>query len=140
MDQLPDTAEALGMRLGRRVDGWDIVVDEYTAAAAEARDGVGDAVGAAPFARTQAERAHLREETLLAELIYRTLRACENTLRFLLARREWEREGGDEALQEMRRMAHDGAPQRRRRCAIYAQAPWLDLAERTDGEFSPCAR
>jgi len=24
-------------------------------------------------------------------------------------------------------------------CHIYAEAPWLDLAERTDGKFSHCA-
>ncbi len=91
MDQLPATAEAVGMRCPGESDGWDIAVDEYAAAAAEARRHGNCLRRQNPSPEHRPTRVHLREETLLVELIHRTLRACENTLRFLLARREWER-------------------------------------------------
>ena len=139
MDRLPDTARAVGMNWRGESDGWEIAVDEYAAAAAEAQTAWELLVQAQPSARTEADRARLGEETLLVELVYRTLRSCENTLRFLLARREWERTGDHAAREEMRRIA---LMERRNASGaehIYRRAPWLDLAERSDGVFSPCA-
>ncbi len=146
MDRLPDTPRSLAMQWPGASDGWEIVIREYTIAAAEAEDAWRKLLAAAPLARTDADRAHLQEETLLTELVYRTFASCANVVRFLYARRERER-SNEEARETMRRIAFEtmrriALEERANALAalpIYAAAPWLDLAERTDGRFSPCA-
>jgi len=72
-------------------------------------------------------------------LVYRTFFCCENTIRFLRARDAWEQHGDPDARAEMQRLAACERDNARASLPIYAAAPWLDLAERTDGRFSPCA-
>ena len=139
MDRLPDTARAIGMDWAGPGDGWDIVVREYDAAAREAQAAWQLLAQAAPLTRTEADRVHLREETLLAELVYRTLYACANTVRFLMARRDFERDGDKAHLAEMAQSARLERQNALDALPIYEAAPWLDLAERTDGKYSRCA-
>lgn len=132
MRALPATAESLGLIPDDGSDGWAIVVREYTAAADAARAAWTLLRDAAPRAATPTDARNLREETDLTELLYRTFYACENTIRFLLARRD-----GDGA--EMRRLAALERANAAAAIPIYQSSPWLDLAVRTDGAFTPCA-
>jgi hypothetical protein len=138
MDSLPDTARAVSVAWDGDSDGWDIVIREYAAAAGEAEVAWEQLQHAQALARTPADQANLREELLLTELVYLTQRSCEHVLRFLQARRAHE-QGDASAWDEMKRVA---ALERENALAavhVYDEAPWLDLAERTDGKFSRCA-
>ncbi len=131
MRALPDTTAALGIIPDDGADGWEIVVREYAAAAREAEAAWRLLLDAAPRAATAMDARNLREETLLTELLYRTFLTGERTIRFLRARRAGDRD-------EMRRLALLERDNARAAIPIYAGAPWLDLAERTDGAFSRC--
>jgi len=138
MASLPDTAESVGIRWEGASDGWDIIVREYAAAAAEAEAAWRHLVEAAPLAPTEADRRNLREEALLTELVYRTMKACENTVRFLRARRECERTGDPSFRTAMREVALQEKANALAADHIYEEAPWLDISERRDGQFASC--
>jgi hypothetical protein len=131
MDTLPDTTGCLYLTPDDGSDGWGIVVREYTVAACEAETAWRLLHDAECRAATAMDARNLREESLLTELVYRTFLACENTIRFLLARRDGDRE-------EMRRLALLERDNALAAIPIYAHSPWLDLAERTDGTFNKC--
>jgi hypothetical protein len=139
MDVLPESAKQIGIEWEGESDGWDIVITEYTRAAQKARQAWEALRQAEPLIRTTADQQNLREEILLTELVYRTQWSCENVLRFLQARRDFERDSNLNAQAEMHRVAQIERENALAACHIYAEAPWLDLAERTDGTFSRCA-
>jgi hypothetical protein len=139
MNFLPESAKQIGIEWEDESDGWDIVIAEYTRAAQKACQAWEALRQAEPLTRTTADQQNLREEMLLTELVYRTQWSCENVLRFLQARRDFERDSSPNAQAEMRRVAHIERENALAACHIYAEAPWLDLAERTDGKFSHCA-
>jgi len=58
---------------------------------------------------------------------------------FLYARRQLEETGDPRQMETMRRVAVQEMENALGAAHIYGDAPWLDLAERTDGVFSPCA-
>ncbi len=138
MDALPDSAQAVRIQWPGDGDGWDIVLREYRAAAASARTAWRTLVEARPLTRTTADADNLEQETLLAELVYRTFVSCANTVEFLYARKRQEETGDRFHLKEMRRIAEQELKNAERATPIYEQAPWLDLAARTDGIFAPC--
>jgi hypothetical protein len=138
MDHLANTPRGLAMQWPGDSDGWEIVVREYTIAAAEAEDAWYKLRAAERLTRNASDRTLLHEETLLTELVYRTFLACAHTVRFLLARREFERTGDASARECMRRIALLERDNALAALPIYAAAPWLDLAERTDGRYPPC--
>jgi hypothetical protein len=131
MRELPATTASLFLAPDDGSDGWAIVIREYTAATAAAREGWDVLRAAAPRAATAMDARNLAEEIDLAELLYRTFQACENTIRFLVARRDGDQE-------EMRRLAALERANAAAAIRIYTDSPWLDLAERTDGAFTPC--
>lgn len=139
MDQLPDTAATVFMSWEGGGDGWDIVIREYARATAAAEAAWRYLQQAEPHTRTAQDKQNLREETLLTELIYRTFATCERTVRFLLARRNYEQTGDETCREEMRQLAVLERENALAALPIYREAPWLDLAERTDGKFTPCA-
>jgi hypothetical protein len=120
-------------------DVWAIVAREYAAAATGAERAWRLLLAAGRRTRVQGDRIRLREETLLTELICRTFRACEHTVRFLMARREFERTGAARWRREMRAIACRERANALAALPIYRAAPWLDLQHRTDGTFRPCA-
>ena len=138
MDTLPETARQVGIEWEGESDGWDIVIAEYTRAAESARQAWQKLREAEIVAHTAADQQNLREETLLTEVFYRTQWSCENVLRFLQARRNLERDADESAVNEMRRIARIERENALAARHIYTEAPWLDLAERTDGKFSHC--
>lgn len=109
-----------------------IIRDEYGLATAAAGRALDCLQRAAPLATTSGDRAHWREEALLAELVYRTNRACWNTARWLMARDAGEREAMAAVARDERQNALDAA-------ALYREAPWLDYPMRIDGRYSPAA-
>ena len=114
---------------------WPIMIREYTRAAADAK-AAWELLRLAGATVTQsADRERLTEETRLTELVYRTFLSCENTLRFLLARRDWEKTAAPAPLAEMWRIAALELANARAAVPIYRECPWLDLKERTDGYF-----
>lgn len=119
---------------------WDIVIREYTRAADEAEAACRRLQQATTLTRTTADGHSLREEMALTELAYRTFRSCENTARFLLARRDFEQSGQTLHRDEMRRVALLERENALSALPLYQAAPWLDLARRIDGRFSPCVR
>lgn len=88
----------------------------------------------------ETDKAALTEETLLTELFYRTMKACENTLRFLLARRTYEKSAAAADYALMATIARDERENATQALPIYEQIPHLDLACRTDGKFHPIAK
>lgn len=138
MDSLGETAHGLYMQWDGPSDGWDIVVREYTLATQEAHTAWTLLQQAVPLTRTAEDRANLHEELLLTELVYRTMLACASTIRFLLARRAYEKSGDFAALAEMKQVALVEKENALGAVHIYQDAPWLDLTERTDGRYAPC--
>jgi hypothetical protein len=138
MDALPDSARAVGIQWQGGGDGWDIVLQEYRAAAAHALTAWRTLVDTRPLTRTSSDADNLEQETLLAELVYRTFVSCANTTGFLYARKHLEETRAPQHLQEMLRIATEERINAQLAIPIYTQAPWLDLAARTDGVFAPC--
>ena len=95
-------------------------------------------VDARPLARTGADAENLEQEALLVELIYRTFVSCANTVAFLYARKRLEETDDPGHQREMQRIAREERENAQSAIPIYARAPWLDLAARTDGVFAPC--
>jgi hypothetical protein len=140
MDALPDSARAVQIEWPGGGDGWAIVLREYRAAASDARSAWRTLLAARALARTNADAENLAHETALVELIYRTFASCANTVAFLRARKRWEETGDPGHGEEMRRIAAEERKNALAAIPIYERAPWLDLAARTDGVFTPCAQ
>ncbi len=136
MDALPD-ARALGIQWEGPGDGWDIILGEYQVAARQARAAWQHLQDAAAVVSAAADRANLREEALLTELVYRTFRSCAATIEFLSARQQLEK-GDGSALEAMKAVARDERQNALDAVPLYRQAPWLDTAARTDGRFASC--
>ena len=116
-------------------DVWEIVVREYHKAADECKLSLECLRSVGGMMRSDMDRRQLREESLLTELIWRTMMACENTVRFLRARRDYEK-SGDACFQEiMRGVAILEKENALAAVPIYREAPWLDVKERTDRRF-----
>lgn len=109
-----------------------IIRDEYGLATEAARRALDCLRQTALRAATAVDRAHLREETLLTEAVYRTNRACWNTARWFIAR-----DIGDTA--GMRAIALDERENALAALPIYSAAPWLDYPMRIDGRYSTAA-
>ena len=113
-------------------DVWEIVAREYHQAAEECRlslECLREIEG------SEMNRRQLREESLLTELIWRTMMACENTVRFLRARRDYEQSGEPRFLESMRGVAVLERENALAAVPIYQEAPWLDVNARTDRRF-----
>jgi hypothetical protein len=136
---LPPDAGALYMSWDGDGDGWDIVVREYSAAATASRQAWKELEVARSFITNEMDSSNLREEELLTELFHRTMVSCLNTVRFLRARRDFERSSGLDHRERMRAIAEEEKENALSAAHIYEAAPWLDLAERTDGRFAPCS-
>ena len=140
MDALPDTVRAIGVVPDdSNSDGWNLVLRDYTRAAEEAAQGCSLLDSAVILSSTDADARNLTEERHLARLFACTLRACENTLRFLMARRDLEHTGDPKHHAEMRRVARIERENALVALPIYEACPWLDLSDRIDGRFSHCA-
>jgi hypothetical protein len=138
MDALPSSAREVRVYWDGQGDGWDIVSGEYRRAAGGAREAWQMLLEARSLARTPFDVRYLAEETLLSELIYRTFLSCANTVDYLQARRQYEETADVRYLETMRRIAAEEKANALAAVPIYERAPWLDLAERSDGVFSPC--
>lgn len=139
MSSLHDTARPVGVAPDDAAsDGWDIVVAEYAQAAAECRAAYDELRSARGLCRTTADRRNLAEELRIVDLFGRTNTTCENTVRFLRARRALEAGGDESALREMRRVARVERRNAAGARPIYRAAPWLDLPMRIDGVYSSC--
>ena len=137
MATLPETARGVSVSDWEGPsDGWDVVLREYTRAANHARQAWQLLDAAFSLTTTEMDARNLLEELLLAEAVYRTQFACENTLRFLLARRDYERTGDQANKAEMRRVALIERRNAQQARPIYQHAPWLDLTMRIDGHFA----
>jgi hypothetical protein len=117
---------------GETRDPCAILRDEYGLAAEAAERALECLRRAASLAATESDRRRLREETLLAEAVYRTNRACWNTARWLMARDAGDRGAMAEAARDERRNALDALD-------VYRAAPWLDYPMRLDGQYSAAA-
>ena len=110
----------------------EIIRDEYGLATEASRRALDCLWRAAALSITAADRANLREEALLSEVIYRTNRACWNTARWLIAR-----DAGDTAT--MAATARDERQNALDAVELYRAAPWLDYPMRVDGRYSRAA-
>lgn len=110
----------------------EIIRDEYGLATEAALRALDCLRQAATWSVTASDRANLREEALLTELVYRTNRACWNTARWLIAR-----DARDTAV--MTAVARDERQNALDAVDLYRQAPWLDYPMRIDGKYSPAA-
>jgi hypothetical protein len=138
MRDLPPTSRQVGVVPDDpRSDGWELVGREYAAAAAAAKESVIHLRALGRTARTAGDRLHVQEETDLADLVQRTFLASANTVEFLRARREWEKDHRPaqwERMKEIARLERDNAAAA---IPIYARSRWLDPALRLDGRFHP---
>jgi hypothetical protein len=139
MRTLPDSSTDVGAAPDDpHSDGWDLVAEEYAAAAREACQACNHLKTALPLTRTDADKQNLQEELFLTELLYRTFLSCENTILFLHARKRWEDKG---LLKYQREMVETAKLEKENALAalpIYPKAPWLDVKLRTDGNYSSC--
>ncbi|MFH0797452.1 MAG: hypothetical protein V2A65_10465 [Candidatus Omnitrophota bacterium] len=119
-------------------DVWNIIIREYHSAANEAESSWRHLQAALRLTRTDTDKKHLREETLLTELIFRTMQTCEYTILFLVARREYERIKEVHFRNQMKRIAKLEKENALSSKPVYQEAPWLDLVERTDRRFPSC--
>jgi hypothetical protein len=133
MADLPETAEAVNIRWEGDGDGWDIIEREYRQASRKAKKAWETLRMAIAEASTDTDLDNLGEEILVVELVYRTFLACANTVEFLTARNDGDRERMTRIARAEMKNAIDARQ-------IYERAPWLDITERTDGYYSPCAR
>jgi hypothetical protein len=138
MDALPDSARAVRIEWQGDGDGWDIVLREYRAAAAHAETAWRTLVDTMPLTRTPTDADNLEQEILLVELVYRTFVSCANTVQFLYARKRLEDTRDPHYLKEMQCIAAEERQNALCAIPIYEQAPWLDLAARTDSILAPC--
>ncbi|OPZ26724.1 MAG: hypothetical protein BWZ02_01904 [Lentisphaerae bacterium ADurb.BinA184] len=136
--ELPETPAGLGVHTDPGL-GWELVSDEYDAAAREGRTGWETLCAAEERLESDEDRLNWREETLLAELAWRTFLSCANVVRFLLARQAWWRGDAPAALAAMRRVATAERANALAALPLYAAAPWLDPAARLDGRFPEAA-
>ncbi len=137
MDTLPESARAVAIEFEGEGEGWDIVAREYRAAERLSGEAWQALEGARDLTRTNADAICMGEEALLAELVHRTFASCANTVEFLMARNAHER-GDREGMRRMRAIAEVEKANAVGARHIYEKAPWLDLAERTDGVYSRC--
>jgi hypothetical protein len=107
----------------------DILRDEYNEAAKYARLAWEMLKTTENLLHTEADRQNYREEVLLTELIYRTILACSNTVKFIMAR-----DNGD--ILTMQAVAIDEKDNAISAITVYKQAPWLDYTMRIDGYYS----
>lgn len=138
MDKLPESARSIAIEWDGEGDGWDIVLREYRTAAKHAGTSWQHLRDAAKYVQTEADAQNLLEETLLTELVYRTFVSCANTVAFLMERKRYESSRDENALYHMLEIANDELENALAALPIYDQCPWLDIAERTDGYFTPC--
>lgn len=121
-----------------KADVWDVIEREYATATDESRR-AGECLKTALEATAHpTARRNLGEEMLLTELVYRTMRACRNTIAYLRNRDVWEQTGEKGAHQAMQHIAADERENALAAIPIYRKAPWLDLALRLDGVYAPC--
>jgi len=139
MDALPDTARSVAIEWDGPGDGWDIVEREYRRAADDAATAWHALVRARGAVRTEQDARNLDEETSLVELVHRTFATCANTVAFLAARRRHEETDSPLALGRMKEIAAAELANAAAALPVYERCPWLDLSERADGVFSPCA-
>ncbi len=138
MEKLQDSARSISIEWDGDGDGWDIVLREYRSAADHARASWKHLRDATPHTQTETDAKNLLEETLLTELVYRTFVSCANTVEFLMQRARFEASRDSDARNRMREIARDELENALAAQPIYDQCPWLDIAERTDGYFTPC--
>ncbi|MEI6521039.1 MAG: hypothetical protein WCO98_13510, partial [bacterium] len=110
----------------------EILRDKYNESAINARLAWETLKTTEPLLHTTADHQNYREEVLLTELIYRTIFACSNTVKFIMAR-----DNGD--ILTMRAVAINEKANALSAIPIYQQAPWLDYTMRIDGYYSPAA-
>ncbi len=114
---------------------WDIFQHEWAAA--------GDLFARAlrslqetPADLTARQHEQWSELQIIVEYLYRTACTTVNTYDFLREKARPE-DGGVERIKTIARAELDNAQPA---LALYAKAPWLDLAERTDGRFPSSIR
>jgi len=95
-------------------------------------------VNVKPHCQLAVDRKNLADERLLTELIFRTMLSCENTVRFLRARKQYELKLDGSYRDEMKRIAQIEKANAQAAAYIYDEAPWLNLSERIDGKFPRC--
>ncbi len=140
MDSLPENTVNIGVVPDDpNADGWDFVLRDYTKAANEAWEGVRLLDEAAALTKSDADARNLAEERHLARLFACTMQACENTVRFLMARRDLENTGDQKYLAEMKRVAKLERENALAALPVYAACPWLDISDRIDGRYPHCA-
>ena len=140
MTDIPETARDIGVDWDGPGDGWDIVLREYEMAMESTKDAVRLLLKAEKQATNPRDTENLREERLLAELIYRTFLTSMHVVEFYYRRRLFEADGDERHRKRMRRIAQHELDSSRTARHIYDDAPWLDLAERTDGSYSSCSK
>ena len=138
LTELQETARSINVHWKGKGDGWDIVLREYRAVVEHSRKAYEILAAAEGYTVTPADARNLREEVLLTELVYRTFLTSLNTIDFLYERKQLESTGKAAHAERMRAIARAELENARSAVHIYEEAPWLDLAERTDGVYSPC--
>ncbi|MDD4870759.1 MAG: hypothetical protein PHR77_09385 [Kiritimatiellae bacterium] len=122
-----------------RSNAWDLVTREFTVAAKEAEEALHRMQAAAKHARTEADHRQFQEETDLTELLYRTWLTCANTVEFLRARHDWEKDKNPIGLSRMQALARQERENAVAALPIFARSRWLDPALRLDGGYRPAA-
>jgi len=138
MSFLPGTARKVHIEWEGSGDGWNIISDEYSVAADKAKQSWQILLKGKGLTNTLSDKRNLEEETLLAELIYRTFETCKNTVDFLYARKKFEKTDNQKFLCRMKKIAEVEMENSEGSIHIYDEAPWLDIKYRTDGIFNSC--
>ncbi len=115
---------------GESRSALQIINDEYFEAAKNAEHAWHKLISVESLLRTDADRQHYAEEKYLTELIYRTILACSNTVRFIIAR-------DNNDINTMREISIAERENATSALLIYGDAPWLDYSMRIDGYYSP---
>lgn len=141
MNDLPESSKEVGVIPNdSESDGWNLVADEYDTAAEYAHQSCRNLQRAVSVVDAEHDKQQLNEELYLTELIHRTFLTCANTVRFLYARKQWEKKGDAKLIEEMRQLARSERANAVAASVIYREQPWLDLKHRTDGHYHSCVQ
>jgi hypothetical protein len=141
INALPASPVSWGFIADDAANAWGVFLAELGKAiqsSKEAHESMGAALDCiADLDRDQ--QSHAREESMLMEFMHRTFISCFNTMAFLMARNRQGTHREGQGTRSLVEIAKDELENARRARVLYANAPWLDLGFRLEGEFPPSA-
>ncbi|MDF2723539.1 MAG: hypothetical protein K0Q59_3214 [Paenibacillus sp.] len=120
-------------------DGSDkaiVAIAEYEQAVRLAQEAV-DLLQAAEEAEDPMIRANMREERQLVEAIWRIFASTLHTWQFLYHKQRYKTDPHNGSLQRMKEIAALELANAREARPLYAEVPWLDVSDRTEGGGFP---